>query len=342
MKVQRNDHNVKSIRKKLNVLWLTSIIKSAKEIAEIAGVSIRTVFDFINLYNKYGLDAVMELNYRKPQSDLMGYAELITAEFESKPPRSIKEARGIIKKITGIKRSLTQIRVFLYKLGMKVLKPIKVPMGTNETSIEEKTANQKEFVEDKLNPLLIEAKEGKRKLLFMDACHMQLACVVGFIWCFVTKYIPALPIRGRVNVLGAVSPYGNDLVYEITQDSIDQYSIAFFLLKVRNKFKEDKITLVLDNAPYHKTNHVKETAEKLGIELLFLPVASPNLNIIERLWKLIKKMFLHNEVLTSLDELEKYLKNSMKTLKKKHKKEMRTLLTTNFQYFDGTVQFVTA
>lgn len=53
-------------------------------------------------------------------------------------------------------------------------------------------------------------------------------------------------------------------------------------------------------------------------------------------------MFLHNEVFTSLDELEKYLKISMGTLKKKHKKEMRTLLTTNFQYFDGTVQFVAA
>lgn len=100
--------------------------------------------------------------------------------------------------------------------------------------------------------------------------------------------------------------------------------------------------MVLDNAGYHKTAHVKETAEKLGIELLFLPVASPNLNIIERLWKLVKKMFLHNEVFTSLDELEKYLKISMGTLKKKHKKEMRTLLTTNFQHFDGTVQFVAA
>lgn len=44
---------------------------------------------------------------------------------------------------------------------------------------------------------------------------MQLACVVGFIWCFVTKYISALPVRGRVNVLRAVSPYGNGLVYEI-------------------------------------------------------------------------------------------------------------------------------
>lgn len=168
MKVQRNNNDVKSIRKRLNVLWLASRIKNAKEIAEISGVSIRTVFDFINLYNKYGLDTVMELNYRKPKSDLMGYAELITAEFESNPPRSIKEARGIIKQITGIKRSLTQIRVF----WMKILKPINVPMGTNETSIEEKIANQKEFVKNQLNHLIIEAKEGKRKLLFMDACHI--------------------------------------------------------------------------------------------------------------------------------------------------------------------------
>ena len=99
---------------------------------------------------------------------------------------------------------------------------------------------------------------------------------------------------------------------------------------------------MLDNAQYQKTLYIEETANKLGIELLYLPVASPNLNIIERLWKFAKKTFLANKIFESLNELENHLKKSFSTLKNKHKTELRSLLTLNFQYFDGTVQFQAA
>ena len=321
---------MKSVRKRLNVLWLTTKISNAAEIAELAGVSLRSVYDFINLYKTSGIDGLMETNYRKPQSELMDYADIIKAELEANPPRTVKEASGKIKSLTGIKRSLTQIREFLYKIGMKIIKPTKVPMGKNETSIEEKIKKQKDFVEEKLEPLIQKAKNGEITLLFMDACHMMLACVVSFIWCFVPKYIPALSVKGRVNVIGAVSMYGDDLICDVTQDSVNQHTIAYFLAKIRNKFKKGKITLVLDNATCHKTKHALNAAEKLGIDLVFLPVASPNLNIIERLWKMIKTRFLYNKVFENLDELEKHLNNAIKTLRKKHKKQMGTLLTPNF------------
>jgi hypothetical protein len=49
------------------------------------------------------------------------------------------------------------------------------------------------------------------------------------------------------------------------------------------------ITLVLDNARYQKCQLVWAVAETLQIELLYLPAYSPNLNLIERLWKFVKK-----------------------------------------------------
>ena len=213
-------------------------------------------------------------------------------------------------------------------------------MGKNESSIEEKVKHQKKYVDEQLLPVLKDVAKDKHTVLFMDACHVQLACLLGFIWCFVKKYIKAMPLRGRVNIIGACSPYGNNFIYDITQDKVDQYAIGMFLAKIRNRIKTGKITLVLDNAQYHKTVYVEEAASKLGIELLFLPVASPNLNIIERLWKFIKKTFVVNMVFIRLDELEKHLKKSLSTLRRKYKKNLQSLLTLNFQHFDDTMQFV--
>ena len=337
---RRNDHPDKKIRLRLSVLWFTTQCDSASQIARFVGVSVRQVFNVINMYNADGLSCVMEINYFKQESKLEGFADLIREEFEKKPPASVKEARIRIKELTGIRRSLTQIKVFMKKLGMKLLKTGTIPMGKDETSLKEKTEKQQEFVSNELDPLLKEAEQGERKVLFMDACHIQLACILGFLWCFAKRYIKALSLRGRISIIGACSAYGKDIIYEIIQESVDANAIAFYLFKVRNTIKQGKITLVLDNASYQKNEFVINTAKELGIELLFLPVASPNLNIIERLWKFAKKTFVANTMFESLDELQAHLTKCFSSLKKKYKADLRSLLTLNFQYFNGTAQFL--
>jgi transposase len=339
---RRHDHPDKKVRLRLNILWFTSQCDSAPQIAKFVGASTRHVFKIIEMYKTDGLKCVTEVNHFKQQSKLEGFSSLIREEFEKKPPASVKEAKIRIKELTGIKRSLTQIRVFIKKLGMRLLKTGAIPMGKNETSLEEKTKKQREFVSTLLDPLLKQAEQGKRKVLFMDACHIQLACILGFLWCFSKRYIKALPLRGRINVIGACSPYGEDIICDITQESVDANAIAFYLFKVRNKIKHGKITLVLDNAQYQKTEHVLKTAQDLGIELLYLPVASPNLNIVERLWKFAKKTFVANNIFESLEGLKTHLINCFSSLKKKYKSDLRSLLTPNLQYFDGTTQFLAA
>ena len=340
---RRIDHQNKKIRQRLQSLWFASQSEfTAETIARYTGLSKRSIFEVIKTYKESGLEKVMELSPRRQKSELEGFSDLIKDEFDNNPPRSIKEAKIRIKELTGIKRSDTQIRKFLKGLGMRLLKPMFIPFSKGDNNIEEKTKKQKEFVAKQLDPILEEGKQGKRKVLFMDACHVQLACMLGFLWCFAKKYIKALPLRGRINVIGACSIYGDDFIFDVTADSVDQNAIAYFIYKVRNKLKHDKITLVLDNAQYQKTPFVLDEAKKLGIDLLFLPTASPNLNIIERVWKFVKKTFIYNTIFTSLDELEKHLKCSLSKLKYKHKKDMRTLLTPNLQYFDGTVQFYAA
>ena len=340
IKKRRLDHAEKRIRVRLNILWLTTIIDNAVMISTISGASIRHVFNVLAMYKKNGLDCLLVIDNYKPLSELVQYGDLIAKELDENPPTSAKEPLDTIYQLIGIKLSITQTKRFLKKLGMKYIKPTMVPMGSKETDLDEKVQKQKEFVDEKLENHIKDHAEGKAKLLFMDASHMQIACMLGFIWCFTRKHVPALPLRGRVNLLGAISPNGKDFVYEVTQDSINQEAIMKFLRKIAAKFKGENIRLILDNASYHHAIAVKELAEELGIFLEFLPVASPNLNIIERLWKFVKTKFLKNRVFTHLDELESVLKTNLKTLKKKYKHELSSLLTTNFQHFDETVQFV--
>lgn len=74
---------------------------------------------------------------------------------------------------------------------------------------------------------------------------------------------------------------------------INAMSVYELLHKIAALGLQMPITLVLDNARYQKCKLVMELAESLGIELLYLPPYSPNLNLIERLWKFVKKQCLY-------------------------------------------------
>jgi transposase len=75
---------------------------------------------------------------------------------------------------------------------------------------------------------------------------------------------------------------------------INSGSVFLLLYKIKELHPTKLITLILDNASYQRCKAVQELAKELGIELLFLPSYSPNLNLIERLWKFVKKEKLYS------------------------------------------------
>jgi transposase len=123
----------------------------------------------------------------------------------------------------------------------------------------------------------------------------------------------------------------------------DAYINACSVCELLNKIREEAgekipITLVLDNARYQKCALVAELATILKIELLFLPSYSPNLNLIERLWKWIKKDCLNCKYYKCFDEFKHAINQSLlKTSQMDKKKEMDSLLTLNFQLFDSAI-----
>jgi transposase len=93
------------------------------------------------------------------------------------------------------------------------------------------------------------------------------------------------------------------------------------------------ITLVLDNARYQKCALVQNLASSLGIEWLFLPSYSPNLNLIERLWWFVRKESLNSTYYEAFEQFTTAIDQCLDGLSTVHKSEMGTLLTHEFQMF---------
>lgn len=93
------------------------------------------------------------------------------------------------------------------------------------------------------------------------------------------------------------------------------------------------ITLVLDNARYQKCKLVDELAKSLEIELLYLPSYSPNLNLIERLWKFIKKKCLYSKYYTDFSGFKAAISDLLAEAHITDKQDLDSLRTLKFQTF---------
>jgi transposase len=184
-----------------------------------------------------------------------------------------------------------------------------------------------------LEPRLEEAKAGKRTVFFVDAAHFVLRAYLGFLWCFARVMVRAPSGRQRFNVLGALDAATHQLI-TVTNDSyINSISVCSLLEKIAQLGLKGPITLVMDNARYQRCQLVMQTAKRLGIELLFLPSYSPNLNLIERFWKFVKKECLYSKYYENFDLFKQAITECLSQTTGRHKTRLHRLLTLAFQTF---------
>jgi transposase len=198
------------------------------------------------------------------------------------------------------------------------------------------------FRDDKLVPRLEQAKRGKRTVLFVDAAHFVYGPFLGYLWCLVRLFVPGPSGRKRYNVLAALDAIAHRVIRVSNHAYINAASVCALLRDVAAAGLSRPITLVLDNARYQKCAVVKALAASLRIELLYLPSYSPNLNLIERLWKFVKKECLGCRVLPTYDAFTTAIDDCLANLSTRHRHQMKTLLNLEFQLFDEDVPVLTA
>jgi len=117
-------------------------------------------------------------------------------------------------------------------------------------------------------------------------------------------------------------------------------TIIDFFKRLRNYYGDSPIKIVLDNARYQHCKVVEEAAQSLNITLLFLSSYSPNLNIIERLWKFTREKILYGKYYEKPEIFHNAITNFFSTINQKYSDEIEKRFTLKFQFFDKKdVQF---
>lgn len=335
----RYEHEDELVRKQMTILHMkhhSSVMGlTHDQIATLAGCSRSTLQRTLREFALSGLSGFLKRPAQASRCELDAHRDKLKEIFLKEPPRSVKHARFLIKKHTGIDRGLTQVRLFLRSLGLKPRKVVVIPIPPKST-LEEHVQNQDKFLDEKLDPKLKEAREGKRQLYFMDAAHFVHAGLMGIVWCIARMAIKAASGRKRFNVLGALNSVTHELITVTNHSYINSNTICEMLrVLAAAALPGVPITIVLDNAAYQKCKLVKDLAAQLNIELLHLPSYSPNLNLIERVWKFIKSEYLRAEYYPTYLEFHSAIQLGLSVLHSTHKDAMSSLLSHKFQTFSN-------
>jgi transposase len=170
--------------------------------------------------------------------------------------------------------------------------------------------------------------------MFVDAAHFVYGPFLGYLWCLVRLFVPGPSGRKRYNVLAALNAITHRVIRVSNHAYINAESVCDLLRQIAAAGLPRPITLVMDNARYQRCYVVQALARSLKIELLFLPSYSPNLNLIERVWKFVKKESLGARVKSSYEEFTSSIDDCLAKLSTTHRPQMNTLLTLDFQTFD--------
>jgi transposase len=155
------------------------------------------------------------------------------------------------------------------------------------------------------------------------------------LWSFARTFVRAPSGRQRFNVLAALNGITHELIMVTNDAYINAGCVCDLLRQIAAKTYAVPVTIILDNARYQRCRLVMELAASLNIELLFLPSYSPNLNLIERLWKFVKKQVLYGKYYDNFQSFTAAISNCLAQTNTTHAPSLKTLLTLNFQSFSN-------
>jgi len=208
---------------------------------------------------------------------------------------------------------------------------MQVPFKKTEREI------QQNFIK-KMKRINRDVKQNKENevLLYCDASHMNGIVYPHKIWQqkgkIHNKKFFCQKHQGRISVMGAIDAETHELTHVVTEGSVNKLFFSSFLDCLAERYPNKKIHLVLDNAKYQNNEEIKKKAEMLGISLIFLPPYCPNLNLIERLWKFMKKKLAQMNLFEKNSQINLLLLNFLrKFANKEFKTEVNPLFSFKFQ-----------
>ena len=245
---------------------------------------------------------------------LLADCEVPTAEAAA------EKARGLF----GTRFSVSGMTDWLKRMGFSFKKCEPVPARADPA--------EQEFFAQGYEVLKAGLSEGEA-IFFMDACHPSQATKVGYSWSLKgqRKNIASRPGQKRVNVIGSLNPATLDLVSTF-HATVNSDAVAEHFKKLRRLHPNHQtLHVILDQGPSNRSAATAEAAAALGIELWHLPPYSPNLNLIERMWKLMNEKIRNNVSFDDFKAFEKAIKNFFQKRWRGLKKSSRARFVDRFQ-----------
>lgn len=320
---RREERDSRIWRRLSTLLWLDEGV-TEKEVATRLGVCSRQIRRWVNTYLAEGLEAMCELHHkgRVPRLNEAQCEELKEeiAKGEFRTSRHIVEW---IEKRFGVKFSESGVKDLLQRIGVSYHKVTGFLWKADPVA-------QEEWLDEyRCDPVGTYIRR-----YFVDACHPIWGVdMIFYCWLLVGQrfHVKVGAGRARLNILGAYCPEDHEyLDIRLTRDNINGHQFVNLLRVLLERHPETKtFILYLDNAKYYDAPYVREWLKRHPqFQLKFLPPYSPNLNLIERLWKLLRKEAFCRSY-DSFEDMQRGVSSVLDHLEKYHR-QLDTLMTEDF------------
>jgi len=242
-----------------------------------------------------------------------------------------KELQSFVETSFSVSYTLSGLNKLLHRIGLSYQTIHKLP---GKCPIDKQRAWIEAF-EEKLQDLDLLSEA----IMFMDSVHPTHNTVYCKVWSEIgiPRWICSNTGRNRLNISGAYNPVEQELVM-LEEPTVNETTTIRLLEKCLEKYPEkEKITIYLDNASYHKSKLVKAfIAEHPKINLSYLPPYSPNLNLIERLWKFANEKVVNLKYYHDFKQFKEQMLDFYDNITD-YADELKERITFNFQTFEKVV-----
>jgi transposase len=322
---RRTAENRRIYQRLSTLLWIDEG-RTREEVARLVGVSTRQVGQWLRIFRNKGLEPLCTLHYRGDPGRLRpAQIEQLKRQIAQGGFHNAEQVRTWIEETFGVAYSKTGVKELLYRIGASFHK-------VSGFFWKADVKKQKQFVR-KYRRHKREAGPKTRRY-FVDACHPVWGVDLLYsCWLLVGQryYVGVGNGRKRLNILGAYCPDDQDYVdLRLTKENITGEQFVKLLEKLLAKHPDtEKFILYLDNARYYSKPVVKQwLAGHRQFRLVFLPAYSPNLNLIERLWKFLRKEAL-NRWHPTFEEMQAAVAAVLNHLEA-YRDKLATLMTERF------------
>jgi transposase len=331
---RRKESLDRRVYQRLTAVLAVAAGKTREDVAELLGVSLSQLGEWLRIFRNEGLEALCEVHNKGDPGNLNpNQIAQLKAQVRTGCFRNSDQIRHWIEATFGVRYSATGVKDLLKRVGVSYHK---VSGFLWKADPDKQHAFVERIARHKREARRPDAPRTRR--YYVDACHPVWGLdLVYCCWLLVGQrlLVGMGSGRKRLNILGAYCPDDHEYIdYRLTRDNINGTQFVNFLrLLLSTHPRTEKFILYVDGAKYYDSPVVKGWSKRHPeFHLSPIPAYSPNVNLIERMWKFMRAKALcrwhktFEDMQAAVSEVLDHLEN--------YRSELRTLMTEKFHIID--------